>query len=144
MDIEFLQEVIIAEIIFARKRIFILTVYRSPTQITEQFDGFINNLEITINRIQAEKPHMIILTVDFNCRSSQWRPQEVENPEGNVLDELIEINNLCQLINELINIRYEGMSCIDLIITDQPNLIIESGVHPSLDEHFNIRLYLVR
>ena len=27
------------------------------------------------------------------------------------------------------------MSCIDLIITDQPNLFVNSGVHPSLDEH---------
>ena len=27
------------------------------------------------------------------------------------------------------------MTCIDLIITDQPNLFMEYGVHPSLDEH---------
>ena len=27
------------------------------------------------------------------------------------------------------------MSCIDLIITDQPNCLVDSGVHPSLDEH---------
>ena len=27
------------------------------------------------------------------------------------------------------------MSCIDVIITDQPNMFVESGVHPSLDEH---------
>ena len=33
------------------------------------------------------------------------------------------------------NIRGERMSCIGLIITDQPNLFIESGVHPSLDGH---------
>ena len=28
----------------------------------------------------------------------------------------------------------ESRSCIDLIFTDQPNLFIESGVHPSLHE----------
>ena len=27
------------------------------------------------------------------------------------------------------------MSCIDLVITDQPNIFVESGVHPSLDDH---------
>ena len=26
------------------------------------------------------------------------------------------------------------MSCIDLIITDEPNMFTESGVHPSLDD----------
>ena len=29
----------------------------------------------------------------------------------------------------------DSRSCIDLIVTDQPNLIIESGVHPSLHEN---------
>ena len=27
------------------------------------------------------------------------------------------------------------MTCIDLIITDQPNIFLEYGVHPSLDQH---------
>ena len=31
--------------------------------------------------------------------------------------------------------RGESMSCIDLVITDQPNIFVESGVHPSLDDH---------
>ena len=31
----------------------------------------------------------------------------------------------------------DSKSCIDLIFTDQPNLIIESGVHPSLHEQCN-------
>ena len=98
---------------------FFVTVYRSPTKATEQFEELINNLEIIINPIQAERPNMIILTGDSNCRSSQWWLQEVENPEGNTLDELVEINSLFQLINDPTNIRSEGMSCIDLIITDQ-------------------------
>ena len=51
------------------------------------------------------------------------------------MDELIDINNLYPLIDEPTNIRYEGMSCIYLIIIDQPNMFVESGVHPSLDGH---------
>ena len=78
---------------------------------------------------------MMILTGDFNCRSSQWWPHDVEHYEGSVLNELIETNNLYQLINEPTNIRNEGMSCIDLIITDQPNMFTESGIHPSIDGH---------
>ena len=57
----------------------------------------------------------------------------MESPEGTALDEIIETNNLSQLIDEPTNIRCEGMSCIDLIITDKPNLFVESGVHSSLD-----------
>ena len=51
------------------------------------------------------------------------------------LDEIIEINNLYQLINEPTNICGENMSCIDLVITDQPNLFFETGVHASLDDN---------
>ena len=51
------------------------------------------------------------------------------------MKELIETNGLYQLIEKPTNIRNEGSSCVDLIITDQPNFFVASGVHPSLDEH---------
>ena len=57
----------------------------------------------------------------------------MERPEGTALDEIIETNNLSQLVDEPTNIRCEGMSCIDLIITDKPNLFVESCFHSSLD-----------
>ena len=88
-----------------------------------------------INQVRGERPYCLILTGDFNCRSSQWWEDDAENPEGTALDELIETNDLYQLINEPTNIRDESMTCIDLIITDQPNFFVESGVHPSLDDH---------
>ena len=36
------------------------------------------------------------------------------------------------MINEPTHILESSSSCIDLIFTSQPNLITESGVHPSL------------
>ena len=51
------------------------------------------------------------------------------------LDEIIEGNNLYQLIDEPTNIHCTSMSCVDLIITDQTNLLVESGAHPSLDDN---------
>ena len=85
--------------------------------------------------MQRERPHLMILTGDLNCHSSQWWPQDMEEPQGMALEELIEPNNLHQLIDEPTNIRGEAMSCIDLIITDQPNLFLQSGVHSSLDQN---------
>ena len=95
---------------------------------------------MAITRIQNEKPYAMIINRDLNCRFSQWWAEDTENLEGFALDELLETNNLYQLKNELTNIRGEGMSCIDLIITDQPNLFVDSGVHPSLDEHCQHRI----
>ena len=132
-DLELVQEIIVTEITIARKKIFFITVYRSPSQNSEQFEHFIASLQMTLNQLQGERPHTLIITGDFNCRSSQWWAADVESPEGTALDEIIETNNLSQLIDEPTNIRCEGMPCIDLIITDKPNLFVESGVHSSLD-----------
>ena len=39
---------------------------------------------------------------------------------------------MTQLIAEPIHVLENSSSCIDLIFTNQPNLIMDSGVHPSL------------
>ena len=44
----------------------------------------------------------------------------------------MESNNLTQLIDQPTHIMNESRSCIDLIITDQPNILVDHGVHPSL------------
>ena len=85
--------------------------------------------------VRGERPHSFISTGDFNRRSAQWWPLAEELPEGTALEELIETNNLYQFIDEPTNIRRESMTCIDLIITDQPNIFMEYGLHPSLDDH---------
>ena len=49
------------------------------------------------------------------------------------LDALLESNDLTQLIDQPTNIEFTVVSCIDLIITDQPNLFVDYGIHSSLD-----------
>ena len=134
-DFEILHESVVAEISLRRKKVFFVVLYRHPNQTSDEFDLFLDRLQLTVDRIKNCKPHCIVITGDFNCRSKQWWPGDVELPEGSALDEFIESNNLCQLIDEPTNIRTTGMSCIDLIITDQPNLFVEFGVHSSLDDH---------
>ena len=49
-----------------------------------------------------------------------------------------------QVIKEPTHILHNSSSCIDLIFASQPNLIIESGVHPSLHPSyakFNLKIY---
>ena len=75
--------------------------------------------------MRDEKLHGIIFTGDFNCRSQQWWPGDTENEEGVALDEFIESNNL-NTYHEREQIMY------NLIITDQPNFLVDYGLHPSL------------
>ena len=48
------------------------------------------------------------------------------------LDALISSYGLQQLVNEATHILPSSSSCIELIFTDQPSLVVSSGVHPSL------------
>ena len=111
-DLELLQEMVVSEIHIERKKIILVAIYRIPSQNNEQFGNFCDRLQLVITRIRRERPRALILTGDFNCRSSQWWEEDVEHPEGTALDELIETNNLCQLINEPTNIR--GRGCLVL------------------------------
>ena len=75
---------------------------------------FINNLQWVLDNIRNERPHCILFTGDFNCRSSHWWAEDIENPEGAALDEFMETNGLHQLIDESTNI-YEMRACLALI-----------------------------
>ena len=40
---------------------------------------------------------------------------------------------MTQLIDQPTNLEPRGISCVDVIITDQPNLFVDYGIHSSLD-----------
>ncbi len=67
-----LQEMVVTEISFSRKKVFFVALYRSPSQNSEQFQHFIDRLQLVLNRINNERSHSVIVTGHLNCRSSQW------------------------------------------------------------------------
>ena len=54
------------------------------------------------------------------------------SPEGTGIDSLTTVHGLQQILSELTHLLPNSLSCIDLIFTVQPNLAVDSGVHPSL------------
>ena len=133
-DLVTLPECILYEIQCNKKKYFLVVIYRSPNQSPEEFDNFKTNFELMLSKIHAENPFCVIVTGDFNCRSTQLWEDDIENNEGRLFEILASDNGLHQLISEPTHLMGDSKSCIDLIFTDQPNLIIESGVHPSLHE----------
>ncbi len=70
-DLETLQETVVIEVTFARKKLFFVANYRSPLQSSDQFQTHIESLQMMLDLIRNETPYAIVLTCDFNCRSSQ-------------------------------------------------------------------------
>ena len=134
IDLAALPECIVCEIQLNRKKYFFVVVYRSPSQDQNEYDNFMIQFESILSKINAENPFCIIITGDFNCRSTQWWQNDIENYEGKLLEPLTSDIGLHQLISEPTHLIGDSKSCIDLIFTDQPNLFIDSGVHQSLHE----------
>ena len=82
--------------------------------------------------ILAQNNWFLMTTIwNFNAKSEKWYKQDKTSFEGKTFESITSIFGLHQLINEPTHLL-ENSSCKDLIFTSQPNLVVESGVHPSL------------
>ena len=69
---------------------------------------------------------------DFNAKSKNWYSQDKTSFKGKNIESATSHFGLYQLINEPTHLSENSSSCINLIFTSQSNLVVESGVHPSL------------
>ena len=99
-DLVTLPECIVCEVQLNRKKYFFVVIYRSPSQNQTEFDDFTLNFELMLSKMAAENPFCVVITGDFNCRSSQWWENEIENNEGKLFEPLTSDLGLNQLISE--------------------------------------------
>ena len=74
----------------------------------------------------------MITISDFNARSSSWCISDKSNYKGTKIDCLTSEYDLKQIISERTHLLDNSSSCIELIFTSQPNLMIDEGAHPPL------------
>ena len=88
--------------------------------------------KLLINRTSTD-PHFVILLGDFNSKSKSWSVNDTISEEGTILENLTSLYGVKQLISDPTHILQHLSSCIDLIFANQPNLVVDSGIHPSLN-----------
>ena len=66
LDIKYLQERIVFQVLIANKLCNWISLYRSPSQPTDIFDQFADNLELTLDEVGNHNPFLIVLLGDFN------------------------------------------------------------------------------
>ena len=104
---------------------YITVTYGSFSQIGSQCDNFSKNFSTFAD-----------ILGDFNARSKPWWYMDITSSEGSLIDSLTATYCLWDFISDPTHTLPNSSTCIDLIIPDQPNLIVNNGVHPSL--HTNI------
>ena len=104
----------------------------SPSQNIIEFKNYLSNSEKLLNYTTSSNGLFTIILGDFNARSSVWWTKDKTTTEGTQLESLTSVHGFHQLISQPTHLLPQSSSCIDLIFTDQPNLIADTGVHPSL------------
>ena len=131
-DIEHNENQLILQLTIQKKKIFLTVNYRRHHQNMEELSNYMNNFKNSIQNIKNENPFCQIHIGDFNCRQKEWWVGDTDDTQGNLLNEIVTSENLSQLVNEPTHIVGPSRSCIDLVITDQPNLINDCHILPSL------------
>ena len=89
-------------------------------------------MEKPVVNICSTNLHFILVIGDFNAKSSNWSSNDTATAEGAQLDYLTSLYCMKQVTTEPTHILENFSSYIGCIFSNQPNLIMDSGVHPTL------------
>ena len=111
-----LHECLVCELFLNGRRPYIVSLCRSLSQSSDEYDHVIKTFEQLIVHLAHFKPHLLLITGDFNARSSSWWwSGDVGNIEGARLESVTSFYGLHQIINEPTHILTSSSSSVDLI-----------------------------
>ena len=110
----------------------LICLYRTPSQIIEEFEMFVKNLELNLELIFAKNPYLTVFISDFNVKLHNRYKGDKTTSSRTKLEIMTSHYGLTQIVNEPTHILEDASSCIDLIFASQPNVVLDSGVHSSL------------
>ena len=135
LNINYLQECICFDLKIGTKLCTIMSLYKSPSQSPNEFEIFLNKLNLTMESITEENPFLTAAIGDFNKRLLKWWTDDKTTQDGLKIESLLSQLSLSQVINEPTHISQNFNSYIDLLFTNEQNLITDSVILPLL--HFN-------
>ena len=150
LNINYPQECIYFDLKIRRKLCTIVSLYRSSSQTADEFDNYLNKLNLTMESITQKNPFLTVVIGNFNAKSSKWWIDDKTTQEGLKLENLLSQFSLSKVINEPTHISQNFNSCTDLLFTNQQNLITGSGIYPSLHSNchhqiicgkFNLKIF---
>ena len=126
------NECIICEVSIQNSKGYVGVVSRSLSQDSFEFEKFLPNFEKILSHTTLCNSLITIILGDFNARSSVWWTRNITTIERTKLKSLTSVYGFHQLTSQPTHLLLQTSSCVDLIFTDQPNLIVDSGLHPLL------------
>lgn len=119
---------------FQNKVVLFAAGYRQPGTNREKVNAFLSDFQSSLDKAIDCHPETLIILGDFNDRCTKWVSDHkvVGSELNNDFVDLLHLNNLFQLIDEPTRYGTNTNTVLDLLITDSPGYIINSGVSPPL------------
>ena len=141
MKLPNLNQCIVCEVFLQNCKEYVDAVYRSPSQDNIKFQNFLSDFDDLVNKTTSSNSLFTIILGDFNARSSSWWKEHKTTAERKHLEALASLHNFDQLQSERTHTLSHSSSYIDLIFTNQPNLVVKCGAHSTLNAtcHYQIK-----
>ena len=85
-NVKYLQEFISFELMIGGKCCRFSCIYRSPSQMQDEFETFLRNFEWTLDKIHENNPFMTVILGEFNVKPNNWCKADVISLEGSKID----------------------------------------------------------
>ena len=112
--------------------ILVGSYYRAPGANEESKDIFLTSFQSCLDIAFGENPKALVILGDFNDRCKTFDSNHIESELQNRLRNLVFANNLSQMITEPTRITQTSEYLLDLVITDSPGYVLNSGVTPPI------------
>ena len=77
-----------------------ISLYRSPSESSDEFENFVYNLELTLEALTQKIPFLTVIIWDFNAKFNKWCSTDKTSPERAKLDNLTSQYGLTQLLKK--------------------------------------------
>ena len=83
-----LNECLVCELSFGSHRVCFVSIYRTPSHSGNEYDTFLLNFEQLLTYLNSIKSHVLLVTSDFNERSSSCWSDDIDKIEGTRLESI--------------------------------------------------------
>ena len=114
IDVHYLQECLIFKILIGGKSCNFISLYRSPSQSSDSFEEFADNLQLLLDKNSNQNPFLTVVLGDFNTKSSNWYKHDQTTYEGTKINAVTSQFSLQQLIKKLLSKPSHGVGRLSL------------------------------
>ena len=102
LDIKYLQECIVFQVVIANELSNFISLYWSPSQPTDVFVLFADNLELPLDAVANHNLFLIVVLGDFDVKSENWYKHDKTSNEGAKIDALATYLDYSTLLKSLV------------------------------------------